>query len=167
MIKQENFDSFRIGIKYLPLVEPLSKDVSSTDAVESSTMLQYYSPADMFHYGIKIDETLIPTLKDEKINDSTVSENELFTEKRNYDIAVLATPDPFNRSSTIASIFKATSDAQEIYKELCKHHLQSTKAITEEIISTGTNQVRFFDWQTPSVTLRYPILDDLISPMAM
>jgi hypothetical protein len=114
------------------------------------------SSVEIFRRGIKRDPTLYPTLKDEKFNDNwhrsfetqaraqgvsqvldpnyrptSHDEMELFDEQQKYVYAVLESKVLTDRGKAFVSAHENDFNAQEVYKQLREHHLQSTKASIE------------------------------------
>jgi hypothetical protein len=136
MVTQKEFDYFRIDPNnILLLASNAQPNISSTTAAKLTSAVQY-TPADMFHRGIKRDATLFPTLKDEKFNDSwhcsfanqaraqdiskvldpnyvptTASKQELFTKKKKYFYAILESKVLTNSGKTIVRAYEGTFDA--------------------------------------------------------
>ena len=150
------FDAFRIDPTYQGQRSLLSVRTTSPtpqSSTSSNTPKQQTSPAENFKRGIKKDQSLFPTLKDERFNDAwhrtfenqaraqdvkeilddtyiptTPEEIELFEEKQVYMYAVLETKVLTDRGKAIVREFEKSHDAQQTYAKLKDHHLTSTKA---------------------------------------
>ena len=157
-ITQENYDDFRIGPSFDPLLGQFSSTgttVSPTTPVTSSTAARY-TPADLFRRGIKRDPTLFPVLKEEKFNDTwhrsfanqaraqdvmqvldpsyvpvSIEDKELFDEKQKYVYAILEQKVLTDRGKGFIREHENDYDAQKVYQKLVDHHLKSTKAMID------------------------------------
>ncbi len=122
-------------------------------AIPPTASASKYSPADLFRRGIKLDQSLFPTLKDERYNDTwhrtflnqaraqgvtevldpnykptTDEEKALFAEKKKFVYAILESKVLTDRGKAIVRDHEKDFDAQAVYKKLQEHHLKSTKA---------------------------------------
>ena len=154
-ITAEDFDQFRTDRRYAanrnpgnPLLNPPSQA-----PLVSPSNSNGRSPADIFRRGIKRDQSLFPTLKDEKYNDqwhrsfinqvraqdveevlnplytpTSVEEQELFAQKQCFLYAVLDAKVLTDNGKSIIRKYEDTGDAQKAYNDLKKHHLASTGA---------------------------------------
>ena len=151
-ITKEEFDTFRSSSDYLKARSGHSDAVnfallgppstSSTTGSTSSTTHSYLSSEDMFKRGIKRDQTLFPTLKDERFHDSwhrtfenqahaqgvaevidpnytpsSQSEINVFKLMQTFMYAVLETKVLTSKGKEIVRKYEGTKDAQAAYKE--------------------------------------------------
>ena len=172
-VTAENFDQFRISQNFV-VTSNVSPSNQPNKSSSTSTTSQY-SPADLFRRGIKRDQSLFPTLKDERFNDqwhrsfvnqaraqdvsevldsnykpTTPDEKDLFIEKQKYVFAVLESKVLTDKGKSIVRQYEATFDAQLAYKGLVDHHLKSTKAMIDSasILSYITSsKIGQSDWQ--------------------
>jgi hypothetical protein len=98
--------------------------------LNTATIPSSFSPADIFHHGIKKDTTLFPVLKVEIFNDTwhqsfvnqarskDLSEVELFTEKQTFVYAILESKVLTDKGIAIVIEYEDTFDAQALYKKL-------------------------------------------------
>ena len=157
-ITQEDFDSFRISPMYRSrrntlIVPHATGSVPPSAVVSPISSKPRVSPAENFKRGIKKDQSLFPTLKDERFNDTwhrtfanqalaqdvseilddtyvpqDQDEIDLFIEKQKYMYAVLENKVMTDRGKAIVHEFESTHDAQKAYKKLKDHHTLSPKA---------------------------------------
>jgi hypothetical protein len=147
---------------------PIVTGVSNTSIVSSTpyAVKQVPPPAEIFKKGIRRDQSLFPTLKDEKYHDSwhrafenqahaqdiadvldpnysptSPPEQELFTMKQVLVYAALESKVLTSKRKEILRKFEGTRDAQAVYKELLLHHRSSTAAsiAARDIISYLTS----------------------------
>ena len=166
-ITAEEFDAFRISPEYL-LASRLgnggvavfqaptaSQSMSLTPGTttSSSNTSRTISDEDMFKRGIKRDQTLFPTLKDEKFHDSwhrtfenqahaqdvaeildhtyvpsSPSQQQLLKLKQTFMYAVLEAKVLTSKGKEIVRKYEDTKDAQAAYQELVQHHRSSTSS---------------------------------------
>jgi hypothetical protein len=161
MVTQEEFDEFRTDpdndIETLEAARVAgTTSLRVTDPPRRAPSPRQPTPAEMFRRGIKRDQSLFPTLKDERFNDSWhrsfvnqsraqgltdvlsatymptgVEQIELFREQQLYMYAILEAKVLTDAGKAIIRRHKSTSDAQKAYVELTEHHLRSTKAMID------------------------------------
>ena len=146
-ITMDQFDLFRANITYTPRFGTLStlSFKPPTPPVSSSSSTPYHgqTPVDIFKRGIKRAPSVLPTLKDEKLNDqwhrsfanqaraqnisdvlditytpSTTTDIALFDEKQKYLYAILEAKVETAKGKSIIRSYEATYDAQKAYADL-------------------------------------------------
>ena len=163
IITQEEFQNFRVSPDYL-IAKPSNATVAdfgllakarttSTPSPVPATSTSKYSAEEIFKRGIKRDQTLFPTLKDERFHDSwhrsfenqahaqgiaevidpnytpsTQSEKDVFLLMQTFMYAVLENKVLTSKGKEIVRKHEATKDAQAAYTELLDHHRSSTAA---------------------------------------
>lgn len=156
IVTSEEFDSFRINPAYLGAFSNIPSVTPSTASISPPSVSNKQTPSIIFSRGIKRDQTLFPTLKDERFNDawhrsfltqaraqdveevleanykpSTPDEVDLFQKKQKYVYAVLEAKVLTDRGRAIVREHEADYDAQAAYQKLINLHLRSTKAQIE------------------------------------
>jgi hypothetical protein len=156
-LTQEDFDHFRV-LFYKPSQSGATIMPASTPTTANAVPVQPTpkNPAELFRQGIKRDPTLLPTLKEEKFNDTwhhsfatqacaqnvmevldpkyvpkTTEEEELFDEKQKYVYAVLEQKILTDRGKGFVRNHEADYNARKVYQKLVKYHLRSTKALID------------------------------------
>jgi hypothetical protein len=147
-ITKEAFDEFRIDPNYLA-----SRRSGQTVQIPSYTPKQITSSAELFRKGVRRDQNIFPTLKDEKFHDSwhrgfenqahaqlvaevldpnyvppTPQDQEVFEMKQIFIYTVLEGKVMTSKGKEIIRKFEDTRDGQKVYKELTHYHRSSTAA---------------------------------------
>ncbi len=156
-ITTDDFDSFCVRRDLLTTHADYTPLHTPSSTLESSVAVKpVMTAADAFRRGIKRDPTLFPSLKNESYNDSwhrsfvtqaraqnvsdvlddqytptSEEDKDLFDEKQKYMYAVLEATVLTDQGKAIVRKYESTYDAQAVYSELKRHHLQSTKAKME------------------------------------
>ena len=189
-IKQEDFDEFRTSTEYLEARQGYGRVATFSPPMASSTgspppgsapKSSSYSAEDLFKRGIKRDQTLYPTLKDEKFNDSwhrsfenqahaqgvadvlnpsyapaDSSEQQVFTLMQTFMYAVLEAKVLTSKGKEIVRKYDDTKDAQSAYKELLAHHRTSTaSAIAARDIMAYLTSVTIGDGRFKGTTAEF------------
>ncbi|KAG7361927.1 reverse transcriptase RNA-dependent DNA polymerase [Nitzschia inconspicua] len=172
-ITQEEFDSFRVSGVYLeatamanggiPLFKPITNSSTAHPTVSTTPATTYVQPSavEMFKKGIKRDQNLFPTLKEEELHDpwhrkfeiqshsqavtnivdskylpSNPNEKEVFQPIKTSMDAVLESKVQTSKGKEAIREHKATKDAPAAYTDLVERHRKSNAANIE---STKTN----------------------------
>jgi hypothetical protein len=147
-ITKEESDEFRIDPDYLA-----RRRGEPTIQTPSYTSKQIIQPAELFRKGIRRDQSLFPTLKNEKFHDSwhrgfenqahaqlvaevldpnyvpsTPQEHEVFEMKQIFINAILESKIMTSKGKEIVRKYEYTRDGQKAYMDLNQHHRSSTAA---------------------------------------